>query len=301
MSKITDEQRGFLDSFTCERLTKNPANQDLIRGFQNQKGNSLVKHLQKMAWDEDESKRTAYYLVKSSEGKIALYFSLRCGALFEPLDKAVQRSEHFKMFLEHPDFNDEAVMEDIMNYLMEKDGDVSFEDMEELISKISTAKSELQSSLERVKQDAKFENNINIGHVSRNFGGIEIAQFCKNDAFSEMWREYQKRYNIIHSVGSVLFWDKIAPILIQLREIVGCEYVFLFAADQTEEQPLINYYTYRLQFNKLDQVGTQKPIYDLLCLFMAQKMEDLQANRDRFFADFNHDEDDEDFMSDYYD
>ena len=299
MGKITDEQRDFLDSFTCERLTKNPANQDLIREFRNEKGKSLVQHLKKDAWNEDLKNRTAYYLVKSSKGEIAFYFSLRCGALFEPLELEEKKylSESLKEYIDHPDpsFSTDYGQR-VMNFLaMKKDGDVSFDDIAAVIAEASSSKSEIQSSIERAEEDMKLENNPYISRVSRSFGGIEIAHFCKNEGFSQTWNKYRERYHITHSLGSVLFWNKLVPILIQTRERIGFEYIFLFAADDTDEQTLINYYTYHLRFGRLNQLGTHKPIYDFLCLSMSQSMDDLRHHHDHFFETFNHDEDDEDF------
>ena len=90
-----------------------------------------------------------------------------------------------------------------------------------------------------------------------------------------------------HTIGQVLFWDKIAPILIRTQRTIGFSYVFLFAADASEDQVLMNFYHDALKFQQVEDVGTQKPLFDLLCSFMAQKMDDLQTARVQFYENFN--------------
>lgn len=49
----------------------------------------------------------------------------------------------------------------------------------------------------------------------------------------------------------------------ELRKIVGCEYLFLFAADCDPDEHLVNYYSQKLKFKKADEHSAAMPIYDL--------------------------------------
>ena len=82
MSAINDEQCKWIESLTCERLSDNFDNQDVIIDFDN-KYDTLVSHLHENAIKEDENNSGAYYLVKSKDCKALFYFSLRCGLLYE--------------------------------------------------------------------------------------------------------------------------------------------------------------------------------------------------------------------------
>ena len=82
MGKITDKQKEIIESFSCERLSDKQENKELIKNFKSEKGRSLVRYLQHLAWDEDTEGKTAYYLIKDPDNEIALFFSLKCGALF---------------------------------------------------------------------------------------------------------------------------------------------------------------------------------------------------------------------------
>lgn len=72
-------------------------------------------------------------------------------------------------------------------------------------------------------------------------------------------------------------------------KIVGCKYLFLFAADGSEDGELINYYEVELKLNRPDDIGTSKPIYDLFCVLMCVKVIELLSNRNEFLDTFNAD------------
>lgn len=48
----------------------------------------------------------------------------------------------------------------------------------------------------------------------------------------------------------------IVPKIFELRKIVGCEYLFLFAADCDPDEHLVNYYSQKLKFKKADEHST---------------------------------------------
>ena len=74
MGKITDEQKRIIEKFSCERLSVKQENKVLIKNFKSDKGRSLVRYLQHLAWNEDTEYKTAYYLIKSPDNEIALFF-----------------------------------------------------------------------------------------------------------------------------------------------------------------------------------------------------------------------------------
>ncbi len=86
--QITKEQLDILEQFSCERLSQRPEHKYLLKNFRNEKGSPLVEYLNEKAWEEDENGVTAYYLVKAPDNQVVMFFSLKCGALFDPLDEA---------------------------------------------------------------------------------------------------------------------------------------------------------------------------------------------------------------------
>lgn len=77
-----------------------------------------------------------------------------------------------------------------------------------------------------------------------------------------------------------------------IQKWVGCQYLFLFAADISQDETLINYYNVGLKFEKLLDLGTSKPQYDLCCQFMCQDIQKLKENHENYFNSFNPDEED---------
>lgn len=77
----------LLKSLYCERLTSNSENKELIKSFTNKRNRGLAESLKNSAWEEDGQGHIAYYLIKDKNGHILFFFSLKCGVLFELLDK----------------------------------------------------------------------------------------------------------------------------------------------------------------------------------------------------------------------
>lgn len=83
--RIAKEQQNILDELVCERLKDNPENSALIQDFENEKGVLIVDYLKQYGLKEDSEGNTAFYIVKTKFKEILMFFSLKCGELFDPL------------------------------------------------------------------------------------------------------------------------------------------------------------------------------------------------------------------------
>ena len=92
---------------------------------------------------------------------------------------------------------------------------------------------------------------------------------------------------MVQKLGVVIFWQFIVAEIMEVMKHVGCQYLFLFAADQTADEELVNYYRDNLNFKDAAQVATVKPIYDLTCKFMYQETANLSSAREYFFHHYN--------------
>lgn len=291
MGQITEEQRAIIKCFTCERLTHNPENHSLISGFSNKKGHSLVWYLQNKAWQEDSECQTAYYLVKNPANEIVLFFSLKCGALFDPLDEnSIEESAQQlqKLLKVIQGINGEGQERELAIQLLERfrsGQDISIEQVKRRIKVNAKMTGEL---LRDLNQDKKSEGNEQIIRVGHTYPGIELVHFCSNDLAKDQWGTY----GINHPMGEVLFWEFIPPIIDDILKYVGCQYLFLFAADTSEDGSLINYYDVALKFKQPTEIGTNKPRYDFCCQFMCEEISELKRNRQTYFDNFNPDTDD---------
>lgn len=281
--QITEEQKRILNSLTCERLSSNPENLRLVEHFYNAKNGSLEHTLKDAAYAEDEENNIAYYLVKHPNGEILFYFSLKCGMLYDSLDEGEQLRQ----------------MNDLYRFLvdLEKDSASTEEDrltINSILESIRTRKGLVKEELAKIShkkknqllEDLEKESSDRLKRVGRTFAGIEIVHFCANDACRALWDEYHFKQKL----GAVVFWHFIVPKICEARAIVGCQYLFLFAADLTPDELLINYYETFLGFRSSTEHGTAIPLYDYACKFMFQEVSGIETRRDDFYLEFNPDE-----------
>lgn len=295
--KITQEQINILNSFKCDRLSSNEQNKELIKAFKSEKGDLLVKYMQQNGWDEDVSGETAFYLIKNPDGIPCLFFSLKCGALFEPLneediEKSIQRM-HGKLepylYSDGSTFSPSNISMIVAQII--KENNITIDEINKILPLLINKKIK-KHTLARVMTDKEKEGERPIVRVHKTMPGVELTHFCANDLAKESW----EKLGFHQTMGVVMFWRFIAPIIEQLQKLVGCQYMFLFAADSTVDSTLINYYEISLKFTKAENIGTSKPLYDFGCVFMSQEAKDLKKNRIHFFDNFNIDSDIDDIV-----
>ena len=288
--QITKEQLDILERFSCERLSQRPEHKDLLKNFKNEKGSPLVDYLNKRAWEEDENGITAYYLVKAPDNQVVMFFSLKCGALFDPLDEAgmkqsVVTAKELLQAIQNVNKGGDEKLSAIQLLEQYRTGqDISLAEVQGVIKNGAKA----NYFLNLLNSDREREENQQIIRVGHTYPSIELVHFCTNDNAKAFWKEC----SLGHPMGEVLFWRYIAPIIYEIQNQIGCQYAFLFAADASEDGTLINYYNVSLKFEQPNNVGTSKPSYDFCCEFMCQKISDLKKNRQEYFDNFNPDADD---------
>ena len=275
--KITEEQKKVLDSFSCERLAGKLENMRIVEDFYNSRNPQLEQNLKDKAYEEDENNTTAYYVIKDEEGSVVFYFSLKCGMLYDEIVEAEKYQQ----------------LQDIYNLLVKKLTDESTSEdkkevIKELLESFRSKKGLTKKSLERVfrTEEVPFDKIFkgNQRHVGKTYSGVEIVHFCINDGYREKW----EALNMPQRLGSIIFWKFIIPQVECLLEIVVCEYIFLFAADLSEDESLVNYYR-ELGFTDSLVHHVAIPLYDLACKFMHQETNQLIEKQKRFFEDFNPD------------
>lgn len=276
--RITEAQLRILDGLQCERLSSNSDNFALIDDFYNKRNSSLVETLQGDAFEEDENNRIAYYLVKNKEGNILFFFSLKCGLLYDEFIEG-ERFKEMKAFYE-------KILSMSQN---ENQSPENKKVLASILEGIRSKKGVKKDDVARVlhlSSDSEVFTRIfgkNLKNVGKTFPGVEIVHFCANDAYRDIW----EGYGFPQNMGTTIFWYFIVPKILDLMQIVGCEYVFLFAADLTPYEELVRYYSDELKFEKADEHCAAIPMYDFTCQFMSQKTCDLERKMNDFFENFN--------------
>ena len=283
MSRITEDQLALLKSFSIERLSCSETNLELVADFSNIYIESLTEKIQSEAFEEDINGIIAYYLIKNPDGKILFYFSLKCGQLYD----------HF--------FEKEKIelIKNLFRYFdeIEKEDSTSEEDrklIREIRENVRTSKGISKTKLDKIqKKENKAVIDIekafteNLQRVGQTFAGIEIVQFCCN----ENYRNYLDSLGFFPHFGAVVFWYFLVPIVLEVRKHIGCQYLFLFAADTSEDESLIRYYK-TLNFSDTGGHGAVIPYYDWTCRFMYEEISCLEQKKEEFFNNFNRDEED---------
>lgn len=281
--QITEEQQQILNSLVCERLSSNENNLRLVDTFCNVRNGSLEHTLKNEAYEEDEAGNIAYYLIKDKDENILFYFSIKCGILYDLFGEEEKLRKINDLFL--------FLVE------LEKDPSSTKEDKETIASileSIRTRKGLVKKELSKIShikknqiiEDLEKESEDNLKRVGKTFVGVEIVHFCANDNYRPSW----EKLNINQKMGTVVFWHFLIPKICELRKIVGCEYLFLFAADLTPDELLVNYYKSNLGFKDSNEYGTAIPLYDYACKFMHQELKDIEERRNNFYLEFNPDE-----------
>lgn len=281
--QITEEQQQVLNSLVCERLSSNENNLRLVDTFCNVRNGSLEHTLKNEAYEEDEAGNIAYYLIKDKDENILFYFSIKCGILYDLFGEEEKLRK----------------INDLFHFLveLEKDPSSTKEDKETIASileSIRTRKGLVKKELSKIShikknqiiEDLAKESEDNLKRVGKTFAGVEIVHFCANDNYRSSW----EKFNIKQKMGTVVFWHFLIPKICELRKIVGCEYLFLFAADLTPDELLVNYYKSNLGFMDSNEYGTAIPLYDYACKFMHQELKDIEVRRNNFYLEFNPDE-----------
>ena len=291
--RITNEQNTILEELICERLSDNLNSSALIQNFENEKGTLIVKYLKDSGLKEDLEGTTAFYIVRNKNNDVFMFFSLKCGVLFDPLfDEAEIKAGYKEYLLIIQALKNVESNEDAKNRAINKVkefSDANGISIEMALNLIHHEKKKKQDMLTVLYKEKETEGNEKVSRVSKTYPSIELVHFCTNDNAKEVW----KSYGLKHSLGEVIFWKKIVPKFFEVQKIVGCEYAFLFAADLSEDRTLINYYDVSLKFEIDVGVGTNKPFYDFNCAFMCQKLTDMKKNQELYFDNFNIDENDE--------
>lgn len=284
MSRITEQQEKILESFSIERLSSSEINLRLVGNFSNPKSDSLTNKIQSEAFEEDENGSVAYYVIKNKEdGGIVFYFSLKCGQLY---DKLIEK-EQLRLIKNLFEYFDE----------IEKEESTSEEDrrlIKEIRESVRTSKGISKAELEKIqKKDNKAVTDIenvfteNLQRVGQTFAGVEIVQFCAN----ENYRKLFDSLGFFPHFGAIVFWHFLVPKVLAVRQYIGCQYLFLFAADTSDDESLIRYYR-TLHFTDVGEHGAVIPLYDWTCRFMYQEISGLSQGQEEFFNDFNRDEED---------
>ena len=279
--RITREQRAYLDSLVCQRISASRDNREYIQKFVNAQNPGLSYAL-KAGWGTDEKDKVAYYIVREPQegGEPLFFFSLRCGEVdvpynLEKLRVAMENSEALldaAYGLDAPDWAKAIVEKRKVNGVLPP-------------SKLKEFYNRHRRNMQKWRlydNEVRLEGT-NIIRTKQALAGVELVHFCAHTPAAQRWKEmgFQPQ-----TLGRTMFWNFVVPVIQQVRDLVGCEYLYLFAADEKKHGKLVRYYQ-ELGFEIREDLCVSKPEYDFGCFFMCQKVTALRNRRNAFFRNYN--------------
>lgn len=278
--KISRNQIDILKSLKCQRLKDDEKNMYLVEEFSNSINDDIAQTLRNEAFKEDESNSVAYYVVKHPNGQILFFFSLKCGLLFDYFINPELLNQLQKLSEDLKDIKNEKSLTPKQQ-----------QDVNEVLEKIRASKGITKDDLHKLHQlklDILEElekeiSNKEIARVGSTFSGIELVHFCSNTDTDDLWANLE----LPQLRGTTIFWFFVVPMVLETLKYVGCQYLFLFAADRSKDEKLVRYYEDQLNFNRPDDLATAKPFYDFTCKFMCHEISSLEKEQAEFFANFN--------------
>ena len=261
---MTPDQEQWIESLVCERISADEQNDTLRLAFENSKLEYLSDYIARPDLMElDLNGDQAIYVIKDDRQLLA-FFTLQCGNVFARVIKEEDK-EFYDLFKAKPNLT-KAQQEKLNNY--QALHDLSDLEMKRRID-------EIEAKIERLRpkknDEAKYETGEDVTLVSDTFPGIEIVYLCKNESYQGNFADLFPDTRL----GVVLFMCKIVPILKQIHGLIGCKFVYLFAATNERDEKLIAHYSDNFGFKPNPGYGVNKSLHVSGCVFMAQQLTDL--------------------------
>lgn len=280
---IRAEQDAILSSFKCVRVRD--VDSHILESISGAKVNgrelsniiNLFKHPCHI--NDELCSNLASYLVLAPDDTVLIFFSIRCGELFEKVD-------HEKIRIAR------AALEGLKSLSRQSSNPLTFEEQKNALSAINEAKMAglsfedlshlIGKKLDYVADEGKEPNKL-VSRVSKVHSGVELKFYGTNEAGKVYW----KKTGLLRKMGLTLYWKFIIPKLEELQKIAGCQYMYLFAADEEADGHLVNYYRTALHINANHDLSSNKPHFDYTSVFLYQEISELLKQRDYFFSTFN--------------
>lgn len=327
MNSIEEQKKYLSENLVVEKLRMYGSNQRDIKNFlQAVSGNTISEYLNNKAWNDDVNNDTKVFLVRDKTTReIAYYYALSCGILYKELDNTIKMSfrerECVGKLIEAIRLQDDKRLNDAERdtaWELLSDAYGLFDTMSDTNrASYLVAYAQEQAKIKEQKEEAlKQVDEENVKNVQETYPAIDIKFLCKN-------ANYKPKISIDFKFGVYVFWEIIVPHILKISELVGCKYVYLFAADNSESKPeeeqsnlpimyskeynidiedddisniniksepelkkLVSYYMNNLKFHPVSEYIILKPHFERTCYTLVQSVTDLLTNRERVWGSY---------------
>ena len=239
MDSISKQKKYLSENLIVENLRMYGSNKEDIKEFlQAKSGNILAEYLNNKAQNDDSNNNTKVFLVRDKRTrKIAYYYALNCGILYKELNAIkmsfVERECVEKLVKAIKQSNLEGLSKEEQDAAYELLGDAyalfdeKIEDSDRATVLISYAQEQAEIKKEREGASNQAGDSEFVKNVQETYPAIDIKFLCKD-------ANYKPDIEIEFKFGVYVFWEIIVPHILKISELVGCKYVYLFAADNSE-------------------------------------------------------------------
>lgn len=263
--KLTPEQKAWLDSLICQRLSADDNNDNYRLNFENDEDSIANFIADPKTFENDKNGNIAVYVIREKE-QIVAYFTLQCGMIFE---KVI--SEEDKRFFElYQKVKDDTIADDERKELLIYQASHNFS-QKELDNEAHKIEQKIIDVRPKKKDDAKNEPERDVKIVHSTHPSIEIVHFGKNSNYEGSFNELFPN----ERMGEVLFMNKIVPTIRNVIDVVGAKFVYLFAVTNERDNKLVAHYNSKFGFKSNPGYGVNKSLNASGCQFMAQSLTDL--------------------------
>lgn len=331
MDSISKQKKYLSKNLIVESLRTHEESREEVKDFLQAKyGNKIADYLNDNAWDEDIDNKTKVFLVRDKKtNKIVFYFALNCGILYKELNKKEMNLVEQRCVnglitaMRQNARTDLSIKErEAANILLSEAYeafDIDIKDSDRATDLITYAQEQATIKEEKEESVNEGEKSECIKNVQDTYPAIDIKFLCRN-------ANYKPEIKLDFRLGVYVFWEIIVPHILKISELVGCQYVYLFAADNSgneqdtkSEAPIIHskgydydlkdddetngsepkkeikrlvaYYINDLKFRPVSEYTILKPHFERRCYTLIQDVSELAQKRKLIWA--SHDENNE--------
>lgn len=280
MSELTEKALDLIETFEVRRardiddnILKSMA-APLVDG--KEQGQIISCFNSKEYLQDDENGNLASFVVMSPANVPLIFFSLRCGELFkEPQVESMKDGYEAVLALHKLMYktykSDEERQQALAAVLRAREEGLTLDDLFPLFQKKNSW-----------NEDEKLEADKEITKVLISYPAVELKLFGTNESGKKYWKSLGLPIEM--KMGETLFLLKAVKTLKTMTRYVGCQYVYLFAADKEAEGQLVQYYKVRLGFKSNSGLSANKPRFDWQSQFLFQSTDELFNRREQFVS-----------------
>ena len=238
MKSINKQKKYLSENLIVESLRQFGTNKEDVKCFEQAlQGSRISDFLIDEAWQADINRDTKVFLVRDRNTReIAFYYALNCGILYKEYKHKDLTPKELELITAYVEAASRAHMNGLTaidqeaanNLLTKALGDFYefIEDSERATQLLALADDKVIIKEENAEAKEETGEGEFTKQVQETFPAMDIKFLCRN-------RNYKPGIELDFKLGIYVFWEIVVPHILKVADLVGCQYVYLFAADNS--------------------------------------------------------------------